>query len=319
MALVSLIASALCLGFAFYCALGSPLDAGPRGATHVRILLARRLGGVVGRVGGLRVTRWLVRLAPVGRLCDIALVRVDGWDPSLHLELRSREDMLSLMLAAWLVMAVVVSLLVGSPLGAVIVLAPPPIALPMWDAAERRRREQELAAEMPGIFRTLSMAMGSGETLAQAIDYVGTHGEGPAERAFLRASMRLRCGVASDEALGSLANELDAPGVGLLVTALLISQRTGSPLRELFQNSATLVERQGEFERMLSVKTAQVRLSVRIVCLLPVVMVVGLSLISVDFQKGLSTLPGMVCLIAAALMDGIALLIIRALMGGVLR
>ena len=47
------------------------------------------------------------------------------------------------------------------------------------------------------------------------------------------------------------------------------SHRTGSPLRDLLARSAALVERQGEFERELEVKTAQVRLSARIVCSLP--------------------------------------------------
>jgi tight adherence protein B len=98
----------------------------------------------------------------------------------------------------------------------------------------------------------------------------------------------------------------------------LISQRTGSPLMALFQRSAVLVERQGEFERLLSVKTAQVRLSARIVCLLPAVMVAGLSLISHDFQHGLLTPVGMGSVLVAALMDGVALLIIRRLMEGVL-
>ena len=115
-----------------------------------------------------------------------------------------------------------------------------------------------------------------------------------------------------------LSQNLDAPGVGLLTTALVIAQRTGSPLRGLFQSSAKLVEQQGEYERMLSVKTAQVRLSVRIVCLMPLLLVGLLSLISRDFQQGLSTLPGMLSIALAAAMDGCALLVIRRLMRGVM-
>lgn len=118
--------------------------------------------------------------------------------------------------------------------------------------------------------------------------------------------------------MAQLSRELDAPGVGLLVTALAIAQRTGSPLRSLFQNSARLVERQGEYERLLAVKTAQVRLSVRIVCLLPLVLVCLLSLISVDYQNGLSTPAGAVSLLVAACMDGCALIVIRRLMRGVI-
>jgi len=192
------------------------------------------------------------------------------------------------------------------------------IAVPLVQGSRERGRKRELADEMPGIFRTLAVALGSGQTLTQAIEYVGTHERGPAANGFARASLRLRCGVPADDALTDLSRELDAPGIGLIVTALLISQRTGSPLGDLFQRSAKLVEQQGEFERTLSVKTAQVRLSVRIVCLLPLLLVAVLSLISPDFQQGLGTVPGTVSVLVALLMDGTALLIIRRLLQGVI-
>lgn len=206
----------------------------------------------------------------------------------------------------------------ASPLGLIVGVMGSLVAVPLWYSTRQRARERALIDEMPEVFRTLAMALGSGETLTQAVEYVGVHTRGYAREAFVRAAMRLRCGASTEEAMAGLSRELDAPGVGLLTTALVIAQRTGSPLRGLFQSSAQLVERQGEYERMLAVKTAQVRLSVRIVCLLPLVLVFLLSLISVDFQHGVTTLPGMVSLLVAAGMDGCALLIIRHLMRGVL-
>lgn len=205
-----------------------------------------------------------------------------------------------------------------SLVGGLVVAGVAVIAVYLLESTRERRRASALAEEMPGIFRTLAIAIGSGQTLSQAIDYVGSHEVGPAAEEFARTSLRLRCGIPAEEALASMVEELDAPGVGLLVTALLISQRTGCPLRDLFQRSARLVERQGEFERMLSVKTAQVRLSVRIVCLLPVVMIATLSLISSDFQQGLSTPAGTGSVLLALGMDAVALLIIRRLLKGVL-
>ncbi|MDO4797314.1 MAG: type II secretion system F family protein [Coriobacteriales bacterium] len=184
--------------------------------------------------------------------------------------------------------------------------------------SRERGRKRALAQEMPGIFRTLATAMASGNTLVQAVDYVGLHECGEANGAFVRASLRLRCGWPVNDVLERLREELDAPGVGLMATALEISQRTGSPLRELFSRSAVLVEQQGEFERMLSVKTAQVRLSVRIVCLLPPLMVCLLAIISPDYLKGLSMPTGIMCLLVATLMDALALLLIRRIMGAVL-
>ena len=205
-----------------------------------------------------------------------------------------------------------------SLLGAVAPLVAWGVGIAFWDSTQKAKRAEELSAEMPDVFRTLAMALGAGETLSQAIAYVGENQGGIAGTAFMNASMRLRCGMTVQQALGELVEELDAPGVELLATALSISQRTGSPLRSLFQQSALLVERQGDFERLLSVKTAQVRLSARIVSVLPAVMVATLSLISPDFQRGLMTGPGMVSLTLAALMDSAALLIIRRLMKGVL-
>lgn len=216
----------------------------------------------------------------------------------------------------------VVSLLLAwasrSVIGLVVGVLGMAVGAPVWDSSVRRARERALIDEMPEVFRTLAMALGSGETLTQAIEYVGVHERGYAGRAFAHTALRLRCGASTEEAMEALAQELEAPGVGLLTTALVIAQRTGSPLRGLFQSSAQLVERQGEYERMLAVKTAQVRLSVRIVCLLPLLLVALLSLISVDFQKGVATVPGTASVLVAAVMDGCALLIIRRLMRGVM-
>lgn len=191
------------------------------------------------------------------------------------------------------------------------------IAVLVIGSARRTRYARELAAEMPGVFRTLAVALGAGQTLAQAVEYVGSHERGPAAREFALTSLRMRCGMRAEDALELMADELDAPGVGLMVTALAISQRTGSPLRDLFQHSARMVERRQELEREMVVKTAQVRLSARVVCLLPLLLVGILSMISPDFQKGASTVMGMACLVVAALLDGVALMIMRRLARGI--
>ena len=320
MAQLCLLTSSLLVGMAVYLALGGAPEARDLDARRMGLRMTRGASWLLARVSCLGLTRRLAELPCVAHACDVLQVRANRGrsDGEEGRYLGSREDACAALLLLWAGAVMVLSLVFATPLAAVIAFGAPFVALPIWDGAERRRQQQDLVAEMPGVFRTLSLAMGAGETLAQAVDYVGTHERGQAGTAFLRASMRLRCGLPAEEALADLAEELDAPGVGLLVTALLISQRTGSPLRELFQNSAALVEREGEFERLLAVKTAQVRLSVRIVCLLPLVMISGLSLLSPDFRQGLSTLPGMVSVAAAALMDGAALMIIRSLMKGVL-
>lgn len=216
-------------------------------------------------------------------------------------------------------LSVVTGALLASPVAAVACASAMVATIVARDAAHAQRERRDVIAAMPGIYRTLSVALASGQTLAQAVSYVGAHERGPAARAFARMSLRLRCGSSTEEAVDRLAEELAAPGSELLATALVISHRTGSPLRDLLRRSAALAQRQGEFERMLGVKTAQARLSVRVVCLLPVVMICLLALISPDFQQGLLTPVGMGCVALAVLLDGVALLLIRRLVRGVLR
>lgn len=275
--------------------------------------LGRRFLGTLRALGSMGVTDLLLGKEYVRALCRL-VERHQGH----RLGLRSLEEACGLLEALLVLASLSCAMLARSPLGLVAPVLGAACALPIWHSSRMRRQQQQLAAEMPGVFRTLAMAMGSGETLTQAVEYVGNHERGLAGEAFGRAALRLRCGMSSWDALEALVGELDAPGVGLLATALLISQRTGSPLRGLFQHSARLVEREGEFERMLSVKTAQVRLSVRIVSLLPAVMVVLLSLISPDYQRGLMTAAGFGCVVVATVMDLTALAIIRHLMRGVL-
>ena len=311
MALVYLLVGGLMLGLAADIAWGGSSSGHAAGWSHR--LVNRRIRVAGAALASLGVVPLLLRLASWQSLADEVASRARA--RGLHL---MRDEACGLVLLALLVSGLTLTVLSRSVLGFAVGLVVGCVSVPLWYSSRCRARERALIDEMPEVFRTLAMALGSGETLTQAIEYVGLHERGYAGEAFVHAALRLRCGVSTEDAMRELGRELDAPGVGLLVTALAIAQRTGSPLRGLFQSSAQLVERQGEYERLLAVKTAQVRLSVRIVCLLPLALVCLLSLISVDYQQGIATLPGTASVLIATAMDCGALLIIRRLMRGVL-
>ena len=81
----------------------------------------------------------------------------------------------------------------------------------------------EIAHMMPSIFRTIAVALGSGLTLSQSIEYVSKHTEGVVSESFCIADMQIKCGFPIEEAIEDLAERLDAPGVNLLASALVIS------------------------------------------------------------------------------------------------
>lgn len=285
---------------------GDVLHSGGR----VAFLASRRLSRIMRRLAGTRVVACVLVTGVGARMVREAR----SWP---HLAALGREEAAAALLAGLALAACVSGVLFLTPLAGLVVGGALCALVVARDEARQRGKRREVLAEMPGVYRTLAVAMSSGQTLAQAVEYVGAHERGPAADVFARMSLRLRCGVATEDAVSSLAEELDVPGARLLATALVISHRTGSPLRDLLLRSARIAERQGEFERMLVVKTAQVRLSVRIVCLLPVAMVGLLTLMSPDFQQGLLTPSGVGCVCAAMLLDGLALFLIRRMMAGV--
>ncbi len=266
-----------------------------------------------GRLGASRAARVLLRMPGWQELAGEAALRVERAGARLE-----PGDAAVAAVVAAVCGGAMASVLFDTWLMLPLALAALLIGAPALSARHAELRRREANAAMPAVFRTLSVAMGAGMTLVQAAEYAGARAGGAVGEAFARLALRLRCGVATETALGELSDELHAPGAGLLSTALAISHRTGSPLQGLFQRSAALVERQGEFERLLAVKTAQVRLSVRVVCLLPAVMVALLAAISPDFQKGLSTPAGAGSVVLAALLDAAAVAIIRRLVGKVL-
>lgn len=311
MAVVVCITCGFCFGLACWIALGG--DLGGKALAARSSVAVHVLRDMIVRAGSTRAAKTLLGWDALATCACELVAKARG----AGLEVEPSEAVVGLLLVA-VACSLVGGLSARSAGVALMVFCALLLVMQLRATTRERRRKEALAQEMPAVFRTLANSLSAGHTLVQSLDYVGMHERGEVGEAFARASLRLRCGMSAEEALHELGDELDAPGVSLMVTALAISQRTGSPLRELFQRSAELVEQRGELVRALSVKTAQVRLSVRIVCGLPPIMVLFLALVSPDYQAGLSTPSGITCLLVAAAMDGIALLAIRTIMGGVI-
>lgn len=163
-------------------------------------------------------------------------------------------------------------------------------------------------------FGALAASMASGLSLAQAMRYVGSHAQEPVRTEFLRAEAQVACGAGMTEVLDELVERLHAPGLDFVTLALKVSRRTGAPLSDVLGEAARLVRERVELRRKLDVRTAQVRMSARLVAGMPVAMVAFLAATSSDFREGIATVPGAASIAVALLLDGIAWSIIRVVM-----
>ncbi len=177
-----------------------------------------------------------------------------------------------------------------------------------------RKKRERLEGAMVEAFGALGASMASGLSLAQAMRYVGSHAQEPVRTEFLRAEAQVACGAGMAEALDELVERLHAPGLDFVTLALKVSRRTGAPLSDVLGEAARLVRERVELRRKLDVRTAQVRMSARLVAGMPVAMVAFLALASSDFREGIATVPGAASIAVALLLDGIAWSIIRVVM-----
>ena len=178
-------------------------------------------------------------------------------------------------------------------------------------ARTERARLETAATEA---FQALAVTLGSGRSLAQALRYVGERCEDPVAQEFTSAAFALEYGEALGEVLDRLERSLSVPGVDLVATALGVSQRTGAPLQRLLEEASNMVADRVALERKLDVRTAQARMSARVVAAMPLVMVAFLGCFSPDFRSGLATATGAGSVLAAAALDLCAWLIIRKIM-----
>ncbi|MBE6468672.1 MAG: type II secretion protein F [Coriobacteriaceae bacterium] len=239
-----------------------------------------------------------------------------SWDPGGAVTRLAPDGSARLGLFAIVVTASTLAgtLLFGAPLGSAVGLAAVPIVLAAGARSVGNRRARELEEAMPGSFKALAIALGSGCSLAQAMRFVGTHAREPVKTEFMRVGLSIDCGVPASEALDSLLERLRAPGLDMVALALKVSRRTGAPLGDLLVQASDLVGLRMQLKRQLDVKTAQARMSARMVAGMPVALIGALSLLSADFRTGIMRPAGAASIAVALALNAIAWMLISRIM-----
>lgn len=224
------------------------------------------------------------------------------------------EAALGLLITASVACALAGGIIAMSPVGAFAGLAAPCAVCAGRISRARRERQRALETAMPEAFGALAISLGSGHSLAQALRFVGNHAQEPVKSEFMKVSCSIACGVPAAEALDAMIEHLKAPGLDLVALALKVSQRTGAPLKDMLGEASRMVGERIELERRLEVKTAQARMSARMVALMPIAMIGVLTLISPDFRDGLASTTGTVSVGIALVLNLMAWMAIRKIM-----
>jgi len=150
----------------------------------------------------------------------------------------------------------------------------------------RHARERELEAmreAVPEMLHAMSACLHAGYSLLQSFHHLAQEMPNPLGRLFERAESDLATGHTVPEALQRVRHDSSLPELAFVTAALEIQHQTGGSLQKILDSACDSVEGELALRRSLRVQTAQARLSMRLITVMPFVLIGLFSLISPGF------------------------------------
>lgn len=180
------------------------------------------------------------------------------------------------------------------------------------DALAHARRDVALRSCVPEALRLMSVAMETGSSVVQALAYAARNCAEPLASELKQAVWDLESGRTFDEAMEGLRERAGGTEFAYLAVAMEIQHRCGGSLAAVIDTVAETLRQMARLEEELKTKTAQGRLSARIVAIMPMALLVVLSLVSPGYLTGFfSSALGVVMFVFALALELLGVLMVR--------
>ena len=224
----------------------------------------------------------------------------------------TEESLLSLVLAAMLIVGVGGSALTAAPICGVALALCVAAACAIYAKGSEDKRRERMREAVPDALRSMAVCFRSGQSLLQTMQQVGAATKGPVGVLFQRAAHLLETGGSTREALSVFQGRNSVPELAFVSVALDVQHQTGGSMERVLDAARETVEGELELTRSLRVQTAQAKLSARIVSVMPIVLVALFSLVSEDFLGPFfSSFAGMALLCIAVAMQVAGIVSVR--------
>ena len=174
--------------------------------------------------------------------------------------------------AAALALLVVLLVALANPLLAVagwsaVVLVPRFVAERAW-----QRRKREIDAQLPATVRQLSSSVGSGLSLAQAIERLATRAPAPIRTEFFVISNYWKMGADFATSIEEAKRRLELQNFTLFASAVVVNQRMGGNVTATLDRLATSLESIARMQREVHAATAEGRTNIKVLAVAPFIM-----------------------------------------------
>lgn len=176
----------------------------------------------------------------------------------------------------------------------------------------RKRYIKRIKSEMPEAVRLLYIALDSGSSMLQAFSYAAKNCTGALSYELKQTVWDIEAGLDFDEAMKRLQKRCPCAELSYLAAAMEIQHRCGGSMSEILQSVSSTLHQNIKMEQKLDMKTAQARLSSRIVAIMPFALLALLSIfssgyLSMFFSSGI----GILLFICALGLDFVGIILIR--------
>ena len=165
--------------------------------------------------------------------------------------------------------------LIAAPLGALIPL--------QWLRLRAGRIQRRFREQLPDTVVLLANALSAGLSFPQAMLQIARDAPEPTRGAFEIVSRELALGAAQDQALERLAQRHPSEELELVVAAVNVHQQIGGNLPRILDTIAGTLRERTRIAGDVGVLTAQARYSSYVLAGLPVIVGLGLFLVSPDY------------------------------------
>jgi tight adherence protein B len=130
-----------------------------------------------------------------------------------------------------------------------------------------------------------------GHPLIASFQLISEEIPAPVGELFGKVVQQQALGVAMDEALRSISNEVYSPDLRLFATSVVIQIRSGGNLADMMQRLSNIIRERNRLTRRVRVMTAQTQFSKRVLLSLPFLIFVGMNLVNPTYMRTLYTTP----------------------------
>lgn len=164
----------------------------------------------------------------------------------------------------------------------------------------RQKRVAALENQLDGFMLALANALKAIPSIASAFNSVVPILQPPIRDEIELASKEMKVGSTLDQALLHMAARIGSRGVDSALSAILIGRQVGGNLARVLETTAASIREMGRLDGVVRTKTAEGKMQLYVIGMLPFAMILMLSLMSPGFFDPLTKTPAGYLLIIIA-------------------